>query len=201
MKSEIVKIEELKPLEDNVRRHNKTQVDELVRALDMFGQTRLMVIDEDNNILIGNGLYLAMRQRGDTEVACFRKTGLSEKDKKKLILSDNRIYALGVDDFDGITKYIESIAVDGDLMIPGFDPDVISRMTATLEEANEEVMTYGVITEPPKLVVGVPTPTTEVNTGQATPTPTPTPPVEGVPTVEPHKAVMCPNCGEVIHID
>lgn len=199
MKSEILKIEELKPLEDNVRRHNKTQVDELVRALDMFGQTRLMVIDEDNNILIGNGLYSAMRQRGDTEVACFRKTGLSEKDKKKLILSDNRIYALGVDDYDGITKYINSIAVDGDLMIPGFDPDVISRMTATLEEANEEVMTYGVIAEPPKPVVSVPTPTTEINTGQATPTPTP--PAEGVPTVEPHRAVMCPNCGEVIHFD
>lgn len=199
MKSEIVRLDDLKPLETNVRKHNKTQVDELVRALDMFGQTRLMVIDEENNILIGNGLYLAMRQRGDTEVSCFRKTGLSEKDKKKLILSDNRIYALGVDDFDGISQYIEDIASGGDLIIPGFDPDVISRMTATLEEANEEVMTYGVITEPPKPAVGVPTPTTEINTGQATPTPTP--PIEGVPTVEPHRAVMCPNCGEVIHID
>ena len=57
MKLEVVKINDLKPLEKNVRKHNEKQIDELIKSVEQFGQTRAMVIDEDNNILIGNGLY------------------------------------------------------------------------------------------------------------------------------------------------
>ena len=60
MKLEVVKLSDLKPLENNVRKHNDKQIDELVKSVEQFGQTRAMVIDEDNNILIGNGLYFAL---------------------------------------------------------------------------------------------------------------------------------------------
>ena len=60
MKLEVVKLSDLKPLEKNVRKHNDKQIDELVKSVEQFGQTRAMVIDEDNNILIGNGLYFAL---------------------------------------------------------------------------------------------------------------------------------------------
>ena len=53
MKLEVVKLSDLKPLENNVRKHSDKQIDELIKSVEQFGQTRAMVIDEDNNILIG----------------------------------------------------------------------------------------------------------------------------------------------------
>lgn len=105
MKLEVVKINDLKPLEKNVRKHNDKQIDELIKSVEQFGQTRAMVIDEDNNILIGNGLYFALVKMNKADVQCYRKTGLSEVEKKKLILSDNKIYSLGADNYDEINNY------------------------------------------------------------------------------------------------
>ena len=85
MKIERIKLSELSPLAKNVRKHGETQIKEFVRSLNQFGQTRAIVIDEDNNILIGNGLYIAMNKRGDIEADCTRVLGLSEKEKKKLV--------------------------------------------------------------------------------------------------------------------
>ena len=94
MKIEIIKLDELKPLEKNVRKHNEIQLNELVRSLNQFGQTRAIIVDEDNNILIGNGLYLAMQKRGDKTAECSRVKGLTETQKKKLVLTDNKVYSL-----------------------------------------------------------------------------------------------------------
>ena len=58
-------LEQLKPLVENVRKHNPAQIKEMMRSLDQFGQTRPMVVDEDGNILVGNGRHMAMAERGD----------------------------------------------------------------------------------------------------------------------------------------
>ena len=36
------------------------QIKEMIRSLNQFGQTRPMVVDEQGNILVGNGLYMAL---------------------------------------------------------------------------------------------------------------------------------------------
>ena len=68
MKIQKVKLHDLKPLEKNVRKHTDTQINELMRSVKQFGQTRAIVLDENNNILIGNGLYEALKRAG-AEVA------------------------------------------------------------------------------------------------------------------------------------
>ena len=60
MKVTIKKLSVLKHPEKNVRIHSEQQIRELKRSLEKFGQTRALVIDENNIILIGNGLYEAM---------------------------------------------------------------------------------------------------------------------------------------------
>ena len=57
MKVTIKKLSVLKHPEKNVRIHSEQQIRELKRSLEKFGQTRALVIDENNIILIGNGLY------------------------------------------------------------------------------------------------------------------------------------------------
>ena len=59
MKVTIKKLSVLKHPEKNVRIHSEQQIRELKRSLEKFGQTRALVIDENNIILIGNGLYEA----------------------------------------------------------------------------------------------------------------------------------------------
>lgn len=197
MKIERIKLSELSPLAKNVRKHGETQIKEFVRSLNQFGQTRAIVIDEDNNILIGNGLYIAMNKRGDTEADCTRVLGLSEKEKKKLVLTDNKIYSLGIDDYENIQDYITEITADGDFDIAGFGEDILQAMSRDIDDVTKDIMNYGKmpdVSPTPKA-----TPSEEVTEDEEVYTPeeikTPEEPVKE------NKSVICPSCGEVIYLD
>lgn len=205
MKLEVVKLSDLKPLENNVRKHNDKQIDELIKSVEQFGQTRAMVIDEDNNILIGNGLYFALVKMNKTEVQCYRKTGLSEIEKKKLILSDNRIYGLGTDDYEGINNYIQEITGMGDFEIAGYDKFILEQMTATDEQVEEAIKDYGAITET-KFIQDEPK--QEKNNTYIEKEPEiKNDPVTMVTETKvsaeknERKYIICPSCGEMIYLD
>lgn len=205
MKLEVVKLSDLKPLENNVRKHNDKQIDELIKSVEQFGQTRAMVIDEDNNILIGNGLYFALVKMNKAEVQCYRKTGLSEIEKKKLILSDNKIYGLGTDDYEEINNYIQEITGMGDFEIAGYDKFILEQMTATDEQIEEAIKDYGVITET-KFIQDEPK--QEKNNTYIEKEPEiKNDPVTMVTETKvsaeknERKYIICPSCGEMIYLD
>lgn len=205
MKLEVVKINDLKPLEKNVRKHNDKQIDELIKSVEQFGQTRAMVIDEDNNILIGNGLYFALVKMNKADVQCYRKTGLSEVEKKKLILSDNKIYSLGADNYDEINNYIQEITGMGDFEIAGYDKFILEQMTATDEQVEEAIKDYGTITdtkfiqEEPKQEVT----NTYVEKEPEIKNEPVTMVTETKVSAEKNekKYIICPSCGEMIYLD
>ena len=145
MKIQKIKLTELKPLEVNVRKHNEKQIKELIRSVNQFGQTRAIVIDEDNNILIGNGLFEAMVKGGLEEAFVYRKKGLSDIEKKKLILADNKTYSLGADNYENIEAYLEEITASGDFDIAGFDDDVLRSLMREADEVLQDVQSYGVL--------------------------------------------------------
>ena len=206
MKLENKKIIELKPLAQNVRKHNDNQINELIRSVKQFGQTRAIVIDEDNNILIGNGLYLALVKMGVEDCQCYKITGLTEIQKKKLVLTDNRVYSLGSDDYAAINDYIREITVAGDFDIAGFDESILQGMTISDEENESLMQDYGKITDikftqeqqeqpqatAPQQTIKADNTEDKVN-------------IVAEKEVSAHtierKYVVCPNCGEVIYID
>lgn len=208
MKLENIKLNTLKPLEHNVRKHSDKQIDELIRSVEQFGQTRAIVIDENNNILIGNGLYMALQKMGREECQCFRKTGLTEIQKKKLVLTDNKVYSLGSDDYEEINNFINDITITGDFDIAGFDEYILQSMTMTEKENEEMMKDYGKITdikftqpEPmptPAPVINTPQPIVERPSNESVTIVTET----EVPLQKTErKYVVCPSCGEVIYID
>ncbi len=138
-----VNIDNLKLADENVRMHPTKQINEYVRSLKMFGQIKNAVIDEEYNVLVGNGLILALKQMKIKEVSVLIKKGLSDNEKKKLMLSDNKVFSLGVDDLNTIDKFIENLV--GDLDIPGFDESILNSMVATAEQVTEEVLQYGIL--------------------------------------------------------
>lgn len=211
MKLEVVKLSDLKPLEKNVRKHNDKQIDELIKSVEQFGQTRAMVIDEDNNILIGNGLYFALVKMNKAEGQCYRKTGLSETEKKKLILSDNKIYSLGADNYDEINNYIQEITGMGDFEIAGYDKFILEQMTASDEQVEEAISNYGVITdvkytqEEPKQEVtnSYVEKEPEVKNESEIKNESVTMVTETKVGAEKNekKYIICPSCGEMIYLD
>ena len=139
------RLDDLKHPEKNVRIHSEQQIRELKRSLEKFGQTRALVVDENNVILIGNGLYEAMVSLGYQEASVYVKTELSENDKKKLMIADNKNYALGIDNLDTLNEFLEEL--QGDLDIPGYDEEILQQMVADADEVTEKISEYGTLDE------------------------------------------------------
>lgn len=210
MKIQTLKLSELKPLEVNVRKHTEAQIKEIMRSVQQFGQTRAIVIDEENNILIGNGLHEAMVKAGLEEAFVYRKKGLSEIEKKKLILADNKTYSLGADDYGNIEAYLEEITASGDFEIAGFDEDVLRNLMRQADEVLADVQNYGVLSpeqvEKKKEMQTAEPEQTGATAGTAQQQPGngavigETPPDDIAHGAEP-ETVICPNCGECIPLD
>lgn len=141
------KLSELRPVERNIRMHPEKQMKEYVRSLEKNGQLKLLVIDENNVVWIGNGLYEAMLRAGYTEAYCQLKEGMSESAKKKMMLADNRIYSLGVDDIDNFDLIVREL---DDFDVPGFDSELLETLTADLGDADDLMAGYGTIDESAK---------------------------------------------------
>ena len=146
MITETVNISELHPVEVNVRVHPVRQIEELARAVKMFGVTRPLIVDESNIILAGNGLFEACKQAGVGTVPVLRMSGLSENQKIKLQLSDNKVFELGIDHHANIMQLINEL--DGDFEIPGYDEELLRKLTEDVDKATEDTMNdFGRINE------------------------------------------------------
>ncbi len=140
-----LKISEVHSPERNVRIHPESQIREFVKSLKQFGQTRLAVIDENNEILIGNGMYEALKQAGYDTIWVYQRTDLSENEKKKMMIADNKLYGLGIDNLDTLNEFFEEL--HGDLDIPGYSQEILESMVATASEITEQISNYGVLDE------------------------------------------------------
>lgn len=200
MNLETVNVSDLKPLEKNVRYHTETQVKEFARSLKQFGQTRPFVIDEENNILIGNCMFMAMKQYGHEKAIAYRISGLSLAKKKKLILSDNRIYSLGGDIAEAIEDYIREIAQVDNLDIAGFDENVLKNLVRDAHEVEQSVMSYGVVAPEVVKKTWQDIASSYVAAQAASEPQAQAASIPAEQSAEVVKTIICPNCGESIRI-
>ncbi len=141
MKTIEVSVNELKLAEKNVRLHNEVQIKEFARSLEMFGQLRPVIVDGDYKILCGNGLYLAAKRLNWPKLNVVVMADLTEAQKKKLMIADNRIFELGSSNFEVIDEFFQELA--GDLDIPGYDEEMLQMMVGDIEAVNEQIEEYG----------------------------------------------------------
>jgi ParB-like chromosome segregation protein Spo0J len=144
---EIIKValDELTLLEKNPRKHSQLQISELKRSIEMFGQIRPLIIDENNVVLAGNGLLTALRELGKPDADAIQLVGLSEFSKKRLTLADNKIAALGSDDYSVIEELIYDLR--DELDIPGFDDEILKSLVAPPKQLEEIGKSYGTVNE------------------------------------------------------
>lgn len=142
MKIERLNIADLRPAEKNTRIHNRKQIEELVRSFRMFGQIRPVIIDENNVIWCGNGFYEAAKQAGESQIDAYRIVGLDENQKRKLMLADNQTFLLGATNTSIMDEFLTEMQ---DFDVPGFDADTLQQLYGAIEEATEELQSYGVL--------------------------------------------------------
>ena len=145
MKIITMKLADLVKPEKNVRIHTEQQLKEFRRSVEMFGQIRPIVVDENNVILAGNGLYDTLTAMGKDTAEVYRYTTLTENQKKKLMIADNKIFSLGIDSLDTLNKFLEDLK--GDLDIPGFDEEILKQMVSDAEGITNKLVKYGILNE------------------------------------------------------
>ena len=143
MEAKKMKIAELHAPEKNVRVHTEAQIKEFEKSVRMFGQLRPIVVDDTNTILAGNGLYVTLQRMGIEEADVYVMEGLTEAQKKKLMIADNKIFQLGVENMDVLNEFLEEL--HGDYDIPGFDEDILRQMMADTDEIDAQISGYGTI--------------------------------------------------------
>lgn len=139
------KISELVTPEKNVRIHTEKQLQEYEKSIRMFGQIRPIVIDEKNAILAGRGLFDTLKRMGMETADCYQFTDLTENQKKKLMIADNKIFSLGIENLDTLNEFL--VELQGDLDIPGFDEEILKQMVADADEVTEKLSEYGTLNE------------------------------------------------------
>ena len=193
----VMKLSDLKRPERNVRMHTEPQLKEFERSVKMFGQIRPLVVDEDNTILAGNGLYETLLRLGREEADVYKMTGLTANEKKKLMLADNKVYSLGVDDLETFDAFLSEM--EGDFDIPGFDEEILQSMMALPEDITSIISDYGLITGEEKEELTAAAEKKE----EAMKAPPPAPVFKTDEDThgersETRRCVTCPNCGEEI---
>lgn len=202
-----MKLVDLVKPEKNVRIHTEQQLKEFQRSVKMFGQIRPIVVDENNVILAGNGLYETLIAMGKETADVYKYDNLTENQKKKLMIADNRIFSLGIENLDTLNSFLEDL--QGDLDIPGFDEDILKQMVSEAEDVTEKLSEYGTLDDEEIQSIKESGERKEqqiqkAEAEQATPAPQPiAQPQQEMPddsedTTEVKKFVICPKCGEKI---
>lgn len=85
-----IKLTELKPYKNNAKKHPPEQVRAVAESIKQYGWAQPIVVDEENEIIIGHGRLKAAKLLKLETAPCYVLKGLTEEQKRKLRLLDNK---------------------------------------------------------------------------------------------------------------
>jgi DNA modification methylase len=128
-----IEIEKLKPYKLNAKKHPKKQLDGIAESIRRFGFTQPIVVDKNNEIIIGHGRLEGAKLAGLKAVPSVVLGSLSPAEIKALRLIDNRIAETGWDQ--------EMLSLDMAEMDFDFEPfgiEFSSLVDAKAQEGNTD---------------------------------------------------------------
>jgi DNA modification methylase len=126
-------IERLIPSPRNARTHSDAQVAEIAGSIRAFGFTNPILVGEDGDVVAGHGRLAAARQLGISTVPVIPLEGLTDVQRRQLMLADNRIALNAAWDLDMLKlELIDLSTMGADLSILGFTKQ---ELAAALEPA------------------------------------------------------------------
>jgi predicted phage terminase large subunit-like protein len=108
----------------NARSHSARQIRQIGRSIDSFGFVNPVLVDEHDVIIAGHGRLAASEKLGLDRIPVIRIAGLSETQKRGLMLADNRIAENAGWDSEMLARELSDLSameLDFDLEVTGFD--------------------------------------------------------------------------------
>jgi ParB-like chromosome segregation protein Spo0J len=146
MKIEQIKTDLLVPYKLNAKQHPQSQIEGIAESIRRFGFTQPIVVNKQNEIIIGHGRFEAAKIVGLEKIPCLRLDALSEQEVKALRLLDNRIAETGWDvellkmDFEGFDFDLQPFNTDFNFVTDIMSPEQKDRQGAkeiSSDEFNE----------------------------------------------------------------
>lgn len=135
-----INLQDIKPYEKNTRR-NEQAVDAVMKSIEQCEYIAPIILDENNIILAGHTRYKALKKLGYEEAECVVKEGLSEEQKKKYRLLDNKTNELADWDFDLLKEELYELDfedLDLDWGIEEDNIDLSNFFTDSFEEQKKK---------------------------------------------------------------
>jgi DNA modification methylase len=124
-------VSELVPYVRNARTHSDEQVAQLAGSIKEFGWTNPILVDNDGGIIAGHGRLLAAQRLKMDEVPTIQIGGLSEAQRRALVLADNKLALNAGWDIDLLKVELSDLNEQGfDIALTGFSVDEISKLLA-----------------------------------------------------------------------
>ncbi len=122
-------IADLIPYVNNAKQHPDDQVNKIASSIKHFGFNQPLVIDKNNEVIVGHGRLEAAKKLSMEQVPCIRAEGLTEAQIKAYRLADNRT-AESAWDWDLVKVELEELqGLDFDVEVTGFDAGEIEGIT------------------------------------------------------------------------
>ncbi len=137
----------------NVRLHDQQNKQAISKSLKELGAGRSILVDNDNIIIGGNGVYEQAQGLGlpvrviesdGTELIAIKRTDLASDDAKRkaLAIADNKLNDMSFFDFDALKAELDQINIDDfDLSITGFQDFELGFLNNMSQAADTEETT------------------------------------------------------------
>src|SRR5687768_7824505 len=106
-------LDRLVPSPRNARTHSPAQVAEIAGSIRTFGFTNPILASEDGDVIAGHGRLAAARYLGLVEVPVIPLRGLTEVQRRQLMLADNRIALNAGWDLEMLNLELRDLSVMG----------------------------------------------------------------------------------------
>lgn len=124
-------IEDLVPSARNARIHSDAQIAEIAGSIRSFGFANPILVSEDSNVIAGHGRLAAARKLGLTHVPVVVVRGLSETQRRQLMLADNRIALNSGWDLEQLSLELKDLTdIGADLSMLGFSSKELAAALA-----------------------------------------------------------------------
>src|ERR1700676_3725564 len=121
LRVEFWSVERLIPSARNARTHSDDQIAEIAGSIRAFGFTNPILVGEHGDIVAGHGRLAAARQLGLSDVPVIPLQGLTELQRRQLMLADNRIALNAGWDLEMLHLELQDLsALGADLSLMGF---------------------------------------------------------------------------------
>jgi ParB-like chromosome segregation protein Spo0J len=128
LRLEIWPVERLIPSARNARTHSDAQIAEIAGSIQTFGFSNPILVGTEGDIIAGHGRLAAARQLGLSEVSVVVLSGLTDLQRRQLMLADNRIALNAGWDLEMLTLELTDLSVLGaDLEALGFTAEELAK--------------------------------------------------------------------------